>query len=561
MKRKPLFIFILSIIMVLTMACGLFSKGDGEESDATSGASSDLLGEEFRSEGGGFSMKKVNDYNFDEVIGIVNMTAPDADQETGPGLMAVGGISDAEMTNEDLLNKMRDDSGGLEVGKAKKIKVAGVNGLQADISGAYNEQDIKGRVAVVMVEPTQQFSLLGLAPEERWKELEPIFEAVLDSVAFFEPDPDALANLEDQSYEETESPEAGEETQDEAIVLRQWASSAKASSQYGKVEWSASQATGAPNVFACRDDVKAWASYGANTKEWIELTYDVPVIPTEINIYQNYNPSQVVEVYMTDIDGDEYLVRETKPVAVDCPDTYTIYIDMEKEIYINKVTVVIDQRIMGWGWNEIDAVELVGYPEGGAAAPSTSSAPQEAPQAPANNEPPPTNYSGWMAGKVYQGYLKVTPGKTKAGELDGLIGLKGARSTENWKPRPDHKDTFIYKFEQDNMIAWISVTIDGVVYKKSISANTRPLDYKLATVTRENYNKLDAIYKENLSIHYNVMANLLKSPGFLSEHILREDGRTQKTYSWWGPNGEKIGGIFYDDVLTGYATLMFLPPE
>jgi hypothetical protein len=558
MKRNLL--IILSIILVFTMACGLFSKGDGEESNSGSDASGDLLGEEFRSEGGGFSIKKVNDYNFDEVIGIVNMTAPDADMETGPGLMAVGGISDTEMSNEDLLNKMRDDSAGLEVGKAKKIKVAGVNGLQADISGTHNEQEIKGRVAVVMVEPTQQFSLLGLAPVERWKELEPIFKAVLDSVAFFEPDPDALANLEDQSYDDTESPDADEETQENAVVLRQWASAAKASSQYGKVEWSASQATGAPNVLACRDDVKAWASYGAKTREWIELTYDVPVIPTEITIIQTYNPSQVVEVYVTDMEGEEHLILDVDPVSVDCPDFHTIFIE-EVNFLIHKVTVVIDQSIMGWGWNEIDAVELVGYPQGGAAAPSSSSAPKDSPQAPAGSAPPPTNYSGWMAEKNYQGYLKVTPGKTKAGELDGLIGLTGTRSTENWKPRPDHKDTFIFKFEKDNMMAWISVTTDGVVYKKAISANTRPLDYKLTTVTRENYNKLDAIYKENLSIHYNVMANLLKSPGFLSENVLREDGRMQKTYSWWGPNGEKIGGIFYDDVLTGYATLMFLPPE
>ncbi|MHC1785250.1 MAG: hypothetical protein AB9891_21310 [Anaerolineaceae bacterium] len=568
MKRNlpvKMVMLMLILILILTMACGLI-PGSGDDEKEETGSSGGILGEEYRSEVGGFSIKKISGYDFNDVIGIVNMTAPGADPDAGPGIMAVGGISDSELSNEELLDKMKKQSSGLEVSKPEKAKIGGENGLAAEINGSYNGQQVKGRLVLVMVTSTRQFTVIGIAPEEKWKDLEPYFEAVVESVEFFEPKPEASEALEDtpaaesdMPTEEAAAPAVGVQNPDDSLI-RQWASSAKASSQYGSRDWSAGQATGEPDVVTCGDNVKAWASYNQYTEEWIELSYDIPVVPTEFNIYQTYNPSQVVEVSMTDVNDEEYLVRETYPEAVDCPDTYTIYIDMEKEIYINKVTIVIDQGIMGWGWAEIDAVELVGYPEGGTSA-LVPSGGQSEPKPPANNEPAPTNYSGWMAEKNYQGYLKVIPGKTRVGELDGLIGLKGTRSTENWKPRPDHKDTFIYKFEQDDMKAWISVTTDGVVYKKTISVNTRPLDYKLPTVTRENYNKLDAIYKENLSIHYNVMANLLKSPGFLSEQILREDGRMEKTVSWWGPNGEKIGGIFFDDVLTGYATLMYLPPE
>jgi len=179
--------------------------------------------------------------------------------------------------------------------------------------------------------------------------------------------------------------------------LRQWAISARASSQYGNPDWAASQATGEPNVTECGDNVNAWASYGSNTKEWIELTYETPVVPTEINIFQNYNPSQVVEVQMIATDGKKYIVWEGEPVITEyCPDQMTITIDLTKMVKVNKLRITVDQRIMGWGWDEIDAVELVGTSDTAAAptaAPKATAASSSASN-PAAGKPAPTNYSG-----------------------------------------------------------------------------------------------------------------------------------------------------------------------
>jgi hypothetical protein len=163
-----------------------------------------------------------------------------------------------------------------------------------------------------------------------------------------------------------------------------------------------------------------------------------------------------------------------------------------------------------------------------------------------------------MAGPVYQGYLKVIPGKTTAAELDGLMGLTGKRSTENWKPRPDHADTFIYNLGKDNMLAWISVTTDGVVYKKSISSNTYPSDFQLSTVTKKSYDQLNAIFQRDQVIPYNVAANTLQSPGFLRELWLREDGKMVATYEWFNAAGDHISGFFYDGKLTGMAGLAYI---
>ena len=143
--------------------------------------------------------------------------------------------------------------------------------------------------------------------------------------------------------------------------IRQWASAASASSQFDDPNWSANQALGEPDVFECGDNTSAWASLSNDTIEWIELTYRTAVTPTQINIFQNFNPSQVVEVQLIALDGSKYVAWEGYPEKVEtCPDMMTITLELTKKILVNKVRITIDQRVSGWGWNEIDAVELVG---------------------------------------------------------------------------------------------------------------------------------------------------------------------------------------------------------
>ncbi|HEX7556831.1 MAG TPA: hypothetical protein VF338_09420 [Leptolinea sp.] len=143
--------------------------------------------------------------------------------------------------------------------------------------------------------------------------------------------------------------------------IRQWAFSAQASSQYGDPNWAASQAVGAPNVFECGDNTNAWASKSDKSVEWIELTFKTAVIPNTILIYQNYHPSQIVEVQMIGPDGRKSIAWDGSPEVVkNCPDLMEISVDSNNPISVNKIKITIDQRTMGWGWDEIDAVELVG---------------------------------------------------------------------------------------------------------------------------------------------------------------------------------------------------------
>ncbi|MEI8132059.1 MAG: hypothetical protein WCG34_06470, partial [Leptolinea sp.] len=160
------------------------------------------------------------------------------------------------------------------------------------------------------------------------------------------------------------SSNGGEEPEQQQVnpgEIRQWANSAQASSEYSNPNWAAVQAIGEPNVKICSDNISAWASKTDNTVEWIELSYPISVVPTVINIYQSYNPSQVVEVMLIAPNGQKVIAWNGYPESIKvCPDLMEITVEQDKKIAVNKIRITVDQQVNGWGWNEIDAVELVG---------------------------------------------------------------------------------------------------------------------------------------------------------------------------------------------------------
>jgi hypothetical protein len=270
-------------------------------------------------------------------------------------LMVMGGDTGMEMDNDALFEQTSASLSVLEFGRPKKVTINGVKGLLAGGSAEYEGAPVEGQLFVAMVNPTQQFTLIGFAPKVRAKELVNMFDAVLGSVNF----------TGSQGISTTTEEIQGGEVPAVIEPLRQWATSALASSEYSRTDYSASRATGSPDVEVCGDNVNAWASLKPDTEEWLELTYNVPVVPTEINIYQSYNPSTVVEVLLVDTKGDAWVAWTGQQETVEyCPDLMTITIELDEEILVSQVVVSIDQSVMGWGWTEIDAVELVGFPAG-----------------------------------------------------------------------------------------------------------------------------------------------------------------------------------------------------
>lgn len=204
-------------------------------------------------------------------------------------------------------------------------------------------------------------------------------EESLDEVASVLPSPSIQIEPGEPETEDPGLVEAPEQAVvAEEQIIRQWAVSALASSEYGSPDWSALQATGAPDTNRCGDYVTAWASYNQYTVEWLEVRYSVAVRPVEVNIHETNSPDQIVRVELIDTDGNYHEIYTARPRQTVCP--YILQIPVEGAAYqVVGVKITVDQSQLDLAWNEIDAVELVGY--------SQESAPQPVAQEPADQEP------------------------------------------------------------------------------------------------------------------------------------------------------------------------------
>jgi hypothetical protein len=149
--------------------------------------------------------------------------------------------------------------------------------------------------------------------------------------------------------------EESDEEEDDAGFLHQWAASARASTEYGNPDWGAVQATGKPDAQSGADSTKAWASSTINGVEWLELTYNKAISPTEIRVRETYNPGAVTKVEALDADRHWHTIWEGKDDAKEwleikiSPPAWTI----------KTIKITIDNQIVG-NWCEIDAAEVIG---------------------------------------------------------------------------------------------------------------------------------------------------------------------------------------------------------
>lgn len=326
------------------------------------------LSDTFRSEEGGYSFRAIPGWIIEEVAGFATMVAPDGDDDSGPMIALFGMVEDMDMIldafYEMMIVEYAPPGGNITAGTPMDTIVAGVPARTVEISGTSEEGDvpIAGRITMAVYSPSQAFVILGFGPTERWEsEVSTLFNAVQSSVVFFEAAP---------SSEGVElPPDDGEAAREE---IRQWAVSAVASSEYGNPDWSAMQATGAPDTHpTCGDEVTAWASAASDGVDWLELSYNTPVIPTEINIYETHSPGQIVTVELIDTSGAYHQVYTAQPELKDCPNILTIPVT-DLDVEITGVKLSLNQSVLDATWNEIDAVELVGLAPGGMSAPETS---------------------------------------------------------------------------------------------------------------------------------------------------------------------------------------------
>jgi hypothetical protein len=144
-----------------------------------------------------------------------------------------------------------------------------------------------------------------------------------------------------------------------AVTLcAQWAADATASSEYTTTAWSARQATGKPDAAPCEDDGRAWASLESNRVEWLELTFNESVRPSEIRIHEVLGVSSLVKVEVRDGGGVYYPVFSAQPLVRSCPRILSIPVTGISAT-VRVVRLTFDQGTLN-DWNEVDAVRLIG---------------------------------------------------------------------------------------------------------------------------------------------------------------------------------------------------------
>jgi hypothetical protein len=125
-----------------------------------------------------------------------------------------------------------------------------------------------------------------------------------------------------------------------------------------KRSWGPEQAAGAPDTHTAGDVSTAWASREPDAGlEWLRLDYERLVEVAQIRVRETYNPGAIAKVVAILESGVEMVLWEGVEPTVEAP------IEMEFNTaggaYARFIKLYLDTARVA-GWNEIDAVELIG---------------------------------------------------------------------------------------------------------------------------------------------------------------------------------------------------------
>ncbi len=126
----------------------------------------------------------------------------------------------------------------------------------------------------------------------------------------------------------------------------------------GGPSWSPGRAAGAPDTAGHGDYSTAWASQSPDSgKEWLQVKYQKSVEISEINIHETYNPGAISKVSALMPDGSERVIWEG--TMDPGQDVIERAVKVPPGVRSDQIRIELDTSRVP-GWNEIDAVELVG---------------------------------------------------------------------------------------------------------------------------------------------------------------------------------------------------------
>jgi hypothetical protein len=127
-----------------------------------------------------------------------------------------------------------------------------------------------------------------------------------------------------------------------------------------KRSWGHEQAAGEPDTLHPGDIPSAWASKSPDGgEEWLKLDYDRPVDLQQIRVFESHNPGAISQVAALLPDGSETTLWEGTLDPSDENEVVTSEFLVNTTVRAQSVKVYLDTARVP-GWNEIDAVQLVG---------------------------------------------------------------------------------------------------------------------------------------------------------------------------------------------------------
>ncbi|HWN95478.1 MAG TPA: hypothetical protein VNT99_10630 [Methylomirabilota bacterium] len=125
-----------------------------------------------------------------------------------------------------------------------------------------------------------------------------------------------------------------------------------------KRSWGPEQAAGEPDTFQAGDISTAWAPLEQDGgEEWLKLDYEHAVDIAEVRVRETYNPGAISKVTAFLANGTEVVLWE----GVEPPSQAPVEMSFQVPSNVNaqSVKVYLDTTRVP-GWNEIDAVQLIG---------------------------------------------------------------------------------------------------------------------------------------------------------------------------------------------------------
>ena len=125
-----------------------------------------------------------------------------------------------------------------------------------------------------------------------------------------------------------------------------------------KRSWGPEQAAGEPDTLQAGDIPTAWAPLAQDGgEEWLKLDYENSVDIAEVRVRETHNPGAISKVTAFLANGTEVTLWEGTEPQVAAP--VEMSFQVPSSITAKSVKVYLDTKRVP-GWNEIDAVELIG---------------------------------------------------------------------------------------------------------------------------------------------------------------------------------------------------------